>query len=236
MEGFVPTMKKFLPFLEELRRKLTVSAYVFIVSFVTGFFLSVPTLKYFVAFFNISGVTIAATSPFQFANIAVDIGFFFASFVTLPILIYQVFNFIFPGLTKKERSLLLLSIPICVGLFVIGFSYGFLILYYSFDLLAKINERIGIKNIWDIGLYLSQLFTTSSFLGILFQFPLVLTLLVRIGVCSSAMLRQKRRIAIFIVFIIVSLLPPTDGLSLIAMSLPLVALYEVTILVNNRKK
>jgi sec-independent protein translocase protein TatC len=119
-------------------------------------------------------------------------------------------------------------------LFVLGFSYGFAIMYYALVILAQINVNIGIQNIWDIGMFLSQIVLTSTLLGVLFQFPIVFTFIIRSGLVEVKFLREKRRIAVLIIFIFTSLLPPTDGLSLIAMALPLVLLYEVTILINSR--
>lgn len=234
MEGLVTTLKRFAPFLEELRKKLVISAGVFLAFFLGGFFSAAMILRKFVHFFKLEGVTIAATSPFQFADVAVDVGLFFALLITIPLFTYQIFTFMFPGLTKRERRSLLLSIPLSLALFGAGFLYGFLILYYSFELFANINTSIGIENFWDLGRYLSQLFLTSSLLGLLFQFPLAITLLCKLNVLNERTLREKRRVAILIVVVIVSLLPPTDGVSLLAMSVPLVLLYEATILANKR--
>lgn len=106
-------------------------------------------------------------------------------------------------------------------------------MYYALMILAEINIQVGIKNIWDVGMFLSQIILTSALLGALFQFPLLMTLLVRFGLLNIALLKEKRRISYFIIVVFVTLLPPTDGLSLLAMALPLVFLYEVTIFVNS---
>jgi sec-independent protein translocase protein TatC len=142
--------------------------------------------------------------------------------------------FLRPALTKREKGLFFSLVPVTFILFVLGFSYGFAIMYYALVILAQINVNIGIQNIWDIGMFLSQIVLTSTLLGVLFQFPIVFTFIIRSGLVEVKFLREKRRIAVLIIFIFTSLLPPTDGLSLIAMALPLVLLYEVTILINSR--
>ena len=81
---------------------------------------------------------------------------------------------------------------------------------------------------------MSQIIITATLLGVLFQFPIVVSYLIRMGLLDVAVLRSKRKIAVFIIFIFATLLPPTDGLSLIAMVLPLTLLYELTILANSR--
>lgn len=225
-------IKKFLPFIEELRQKLYWSAVIFAIVFVVGFFATGPVLKIFIKEFYIEGVTITTTSPFQLTDLAVNLGIFAALIVTIPIVIFQLYYFIFPGLNRKEKRILISSIPVCLVLFIFGFLFGASILFYAFKILAVLNESFGIKNIWTISSYLSEIFITSSLLGLLFEFPLVITGLVKLKIITVKMLKQKRRIAWFIVFIIVSILPPTDGLSLIAMAAPLVILYELTILIN----
>jgi sec-independent protein translocase protein TatC len=107
-------------------------------------------------------------------------------------------------------------------------------MYYALVILAKINISIGIQNVWDIGMFLSQIIMTSTLLGVLFQFPIVATFILKTEIITVDNLRDKRRVAVLIIFIFTSLLPPTDGLSLVAMALPLVLLYEVTIFVNSK--
>lgn len=225
-----------MPFLEDLRARLYRGVVLFFLFFFVGFLSAGPTLKKLLNFVHIDQVTIATSSPFQFIEVAMDVGFFVAIMVSVPYLIYSFYVFILPALTKSERRKLFKSIPVSIGLFIIGFFYGFFILNYSLETLAYINIRLGIANFWNISQFLSQMFVTSALLGLLFEFPLLLSLLVKLEVITPQFLKKNRRIAYFLIFALTALLPPTDGISLIAMSLPLVLLYEATILLNNNKK
>jgi sec-independent protein translocase protein TatC len=138
-------------------------------------------------------------------------------------------------LLPKERKIFVLSMPLGVLLFLIGFLYGCGMLYYGIKLIAQTNISLGVVNYWDINTFISQIVLTSSLLGLLFIFPLVITFLIRLGIISVNFLRSKRRHAIVVIFIIVSLLPPTDGLSLILMAAPLVLIFEFTVLFNRVK-
>ena len=235
MEEFNKKIEKFLPFLEDLRERLYRGVILFVIFFILGFFSTGIILKNVLEFVKIDGVTISTSSPFQFADIAMDMGFFLSIMVSVPYIIYSFYAFIVPALTRKEKIKLLKSIPISVGLFVVGFSYGFFILYYALGLLAALNASLGIANIWDISQFLSQIFITAALLGFVFEFPLVLTLFIKMGMINNQILKDKRRVAYFVILLLTSLLPPTDGISLLAMSLPLVLLYEATILINNKK-
>ena len=236
MEELKNFVAKFTPYLEDIRRRLYVTAFCFILAFAIGFFATRYILEIILNFFELNNVTIVTTSPFQFADLSIDIGIFLAFLISFPILIINIYSFISPAFNKKEKKIILVLAPCSLILFIAGFIYGFGIMYYALLILAEINISVGIKNIWDIGMFLSQIIMTASLLGALFQFPLIITLLIRMRILPVQYLRQKRRISYFIILVFVTLLPPTDGLSLLAMALPLVLLYEVTIFVNSKSK
>lgn len=236
MEKIKEFTARFTPYLEDIRKRLYFTAIIFIIFFIAGFFSTSHIIKYIIAFFDIKDVVIATTSPFQFADLSINIGLFCAFLVTLPIIIYNIFAFLKPALSGKEKKLFFSFVPLSVLLFVAGFAYGFVIMYYALIVLAQINIQIGIQNIWDVGMFLTQIILTSALLGALFQFPIVVTYIIRMRIFSVDSLRKKRRIAVFIIFIFTTLLPPTDGVSLLLMALPLILLYEVTIFVNSRMR
>lgn len=234
MEEFKKNIEKFLPFLEDLRVRLYRGVILFGVVFLGGFLSTEIILKKILDLVHVEQVTIATSSPFQFVEVAMDFGFFLAIIVSVPYIIYSFYAFIVPALTRSEKIRILRSIPLSAGLFIAGFFYGFFVLNYALGALASINVRLGIANFWNISQFLSQIFITSALLGLVFEFPLLLTLLIKLGIVTPQTLKNKRRIAYFLMLSLTSLLPPTDGISLIAMTLPLVLLYEMTILLNNK--
>ena len=235
MEELNKNIEKFLPYLEDLRGRLFRGVIIFAIFFVVGFFFTGAILKKILDLIHLDEVTIATSSPFQFIDVAMNFGFFVAIIICIPYIIYSFYIFIIPALTKTEQIKLLRSIPLSIGLFIFGFFYGFFILNYALGLLASINTNLGIANYWNIGQFLSQIFITSALLGLVFQFPLLLTILIKLRIISSETLKNHRRLAYFLMISLAALLPPTDILSLVAMVLPLVLLYEVTILLNNKK-
>jgi len=235
MENFKKNIEKFLPFLQDLQKRLYRGVILFVILFLGGFLSAGTILKKILELVHIDSVVISTSSPFQFTDIAMDVGFFLATIVSVPYIIYSFYGFILPALTRSEKIKVFKSIPLSVILFIVGFSYGFFILYYALGLLALINTSLGIANYWNIGQFLSQMLITSTLLGLVFEFPLLLSLLLKLGVATPQMLKKNRRIAYFLTLCMTALLPPTDGVSLIAMALPLVLLYEGTILLNNKK-
>jgi sec-independent protein translocase protein TatC len=221
--------------LEDLRGRLYYGVILFAIFFSGGFLSAGIILKKILKLVHIDQVVIATSSPFQFTDIAMDVGFFLALMVSAPYIIYSLYIFILPALTRSEKIKLFKSIPLSVGLFIVGFFYGVFILYHALGLLASINIRLGIANFWNIGQFLSQMLITSALLGLVFELPLLLSLLIKLGVTSPQSLKNNRRVAYFLTICLTALLPPTDGISLIMMALPLVLLYEGTILLNNKK-
>jgi len=152
--------------------------------------------------------------------------------VCMPLFIYYAYDFLKDGLNKKEKKLFFVLLPIGLLLFIVGFAYSFTILYFYLNSVSSINLAFGIKNIWDISSFLSQVILASFFLGLVFQFPIVLTFLIRVGLIKVDYLREKRFYAFALMFIFVGFLPPPDIFSTIFQALPLIVIYQMTIWAN----
>ena len=235
MNDFQKSIKKYGVYFEELRQRLVTLTKLFVLVFAVGFFTTSPAIRFMMKNLNIDGVTIVTTSPFQLIELAMSVGFFVACIITVPIFIYHLYSFLKSGLLPKERNLFILSLPVGFGLFLLGFFYGIGILYYGIKLIAKVNIGLGISNYWNISSFISQIVLTSSLLGLIFLFPIVINFLIRLNILNINFLRKKRKHAVVVIFLIVSLLPPTDGLSLILMAAPLLLIFELTVLFNRRK-
>ena len=224
---------EYYKYLDEIRQKLYELVIVFIACFLGGFFLTAPILKHVVSFFQIQGVTIVTNSPFQFLDLAMNTGLIIALIFCAPLFVFYVYNFLKDGFNKKEKKTFLILLPVALILFLMGFFYGFAILYFCLEAIAQVNINIGIQNLWDIDQYFSQIILTSVLLGFIFEYPIILTFLLKAKLIKVSFLKINRRYAIAAIFVFVSLLPPTDGLSLIVMSVPLILIYELTIFFNS---
>ena len=227
-------VEKYGPYLEDIRRRLYQTVLASVAAFVAGFMAMPFLLKAGIGLFSMDSVVLATTSPFQLVDLAMDTGFFFAVLCAVPLTLYHLYAFLHSGLVPGERRAFLFLIPLGLVLFVVGFLYGFAVLYYALGIIAGVNERLGVANLWDINRFVSQIALVSMLLGLVFQFPLVLVFLARMGVVSSQFLADKRRHATIVILLVSALLPPTDGLSFIVMAVPLIAMYEVTVFVTRR--
>ncbi|KND47042.1 MAG: sec-independent protein translocase protein TatC [Parcubacteria bacterium C7867-004] len=233
MEEIEVYIAKYGHYLEEIRKRIYRIVIVYIVAFLAGLFSTNLFVRFFITYLNVDNVTIVATSPFQLLDLAMSIGFFLATIVTIPFAIQQIYSFLSGGLLPHERRIFFTLIPLSVLLFLVGFTYGFGVMYYAVEVIAQVNVSFGITNLWNVSHFISQMLITAALLGMIFEFPIMLTLLIRIGLFPVSFLRRKRRIAMAAIFVFVALLPPTDGLSFMIMSLPLVGIYELTIVLNS---
>jgi sec-independent protein translocase protein TatC len=238
-EGFQKFIETYEPYLNDIWRRVYYTAIFFAIAFCVGFFSSGWIIEKFISSFHLNNVTIAVMSPFQLLDLGVDIGMFIATILTIPIVLWHLYTFLRPAVSKEEWKALRAIfglIPLSLFLFISGFAYGFFSLYWGLQALAELHVGMGLKNIWDIALFWSQLISTATLLGIIFQFPIVLKLLINFGIVKRQFLIEKRRVAYAIIIIGVSILPPTDGVSLIIMSAPLWIMYELTILLSRPVK
>ena len=235
MSDFQDYVARYGDYLEEIRKRLYRVVVVFVVVFIAGFFAGNFVIRQLLSFLRIKDVVIVATSPFQLIGLAADIGFFIAILVTLPFSIQQIYAFLRSGLRRRERMIFLKLIPLAIFLFLLGFIYGLVVLYYALEIIAAINVSLGVANLWNVSQFIAQIVLTASLLGVLFEFPLVLTFLIRIGVLKVSFLKAKRRHAVVVILILVALLAPVDAVTFIVMCIPLLAMYEITIRVNSSK-
>ena len=164
------------------------------------------------------------------------VAFFAAIFLGCPVLLMQIYKFIAPGLYKNEKKALLpylISTPI---LFLLG---GILVYYLVMPLAIKFFltfETVAEPGIIPIQLeakvneYLSLIMRLIFAFGISFQLPIILSLLARVGVVDSEYLKLRRKYVVVIIFAIAAILTPPDPITQIGLALPLLLLYELSIL------
>lgn len=225
-------MDKYSPFLKEVKKRLTKTIYVFIIATFAGFIFNEQILKFLVNFLSLQGVNIVFTSPFQFINLAIYSGLVTGLVVVFPFLIHQLLHFLKPALNKKEYKIIVNFIPISIVLFLIGFIFGAIIMKWQIEIFLAKSVSIGIGNILDISGLLTTVFLTAAIMGIGFQFPVLIFILMKVGIIKHQQLSKKRPWVYLGSFIFALLLPPDSILADIILSLPLIILFELTLIMN----
>jgi len=156
-----------------------------------------------------------------------------------PFLLFQLWKFIEPGLYPKERRELRGAAWGASLFFLVGVAFGYFFLTpLSLQFFANFEISERISNQFDIDKYFSMITMWSLGTGVLFELPVVIYYLSKLGVVTSDMLRKGRRIAVVVILIIAAFITPPDPFSQVLVSLPLFLLYELAIVLalNNERK
>jgi sec-independent protein translocase protein TatC len=191
-----------------------------------------------------AGITLQATAPLEQFFTNIKLSAFGAIILAFPIIAWQLYRFVAPGLYKKERNAFLPFLIASPVLFLIGASLVYYVML-PFVLWFSLSQQIvgdGVKVVLQtrVSEYLTLVTTLLLAFGLSFQLPVVLSLGGLAGLIDSKMLRTGRRYAIVAVFVLAAIVTPPDPISQITLAVPLCLLYEVSIwcvwLIERRRK
>ncbi|MEW6244343.1 MAG: twin-arginine translocase subunit TatC [Bacillota bacterium] len=213
--------------LSELRRRLIISAFaVFLGS--AGCFTFVATIR---TLFTLpaGNVQLVYLTPPEVLMTDIKVAFTAGILVASPVVLYQVWAFVVPGLKPGEKRLILPVVIASLVFFLLGvlFSY-FIVLPFTLRFFLGF-EMPGLAAMFSYSRYVSFAMVIIFSFGLIFQMPLVILLLGRLGIVTSKGLRRTRKFAILVVFIVAAVLTPPDIISQVLMAGPMIVLYELSI-------
>lgn len=152
-----------------------------------------------------------------------------------PVFLYQMWAFIEPGLYEEEKSKMRFVSLFATFFFMTGVAFGYLIItplalnfFSSFELSATISNE------FDITKYFSMITLWSLGAGLLFELPVVIFFLSKLGVVTPELLRSSRKYAVIIILVLAAFLTPPDPVTQVLMAIPLFGLYELSIWISGR--
>jgi sec-independent protein translocase protein TatC len=147
-----------------------------------------------------------------------------------PVIFYQFWIFVAPGLYKKEKRLLIPIVTLSTLFFVGGALFGYFVVFpYGFKFFLGFSSDT-IKALPSMREYLSFSAKLLLAFGLVFELPLIITFLARLGLVSVEFLKKNRKYALLLFFVGAAILTPPDVVTQIMMALPLMVLYEISIL------
>ena len=232
----------FVDHLTELRSRLVKSIIYLFIFFIICYFFSENIYNFLIAPYaeavknDESNKRMIFTALHETFITYLKVAFFAAMFITSPIILTQIWKFVAPGLYKNEKSALLPYLVATPVLFLLG---GMLVYYLimplaikfflSFETTAHVGN-LPIQLEAKVNEYLSLIMRLIFAFGISFQLPILLSLLARVGFVDSEYLKKRRKYVIVIIFAVAALLTPPDPITQIGLGIPLLILYELSIL------
>lgn len=224
----------------ELRRRLVFIVVFFLLAMIGSFFLAEPLIVYLQQTDEAASLELNAFRLTDPLKIYMQIAFIIACVITSPFVLYQLWAFISPGLYEKEKKITLAYIPVSVFLFLSGISFSYFVLFpFIVRFMNQLGDRMEINQVIGINEYFHFLLQITLPFGLLFQLPVIILFLTRLGIITPDFLSRVRKYAYFILLVIGALITPPDILSHMMVTLPLLLLYEVSIWISKlayRKK
>ena len=184
---------------------------------------------------NVKDIPLIATAPMEVFFTNLRIAMFGGVIVSFPVLAYQVYRFVGPGLYKRERMAFLPFLFAAPVLFVLGMCLVYfailpMVLWFSLNQQIVSGAGVMVQFMPKVSEFLELVETLMIAFGLCFQLPIVITLLGMTGIVTAKMLGSFRRYAILAIVVVAAIVTPPDPISQCLLSIPIVLLYEVSIL------
>lgn len=157
----------------------------------------------------------------------------FALVVASPVVIWQVWAFLAAGLYARERAVFYRYFPFMLALFTAGVLFGYYVaLPYSLGFLIRLMDPAQVNAIFSVGQFLNLLLALTASMGLVFQLPLVMVALQRVGLVTHRAFVKNWRLTVLIIFVAAAIFTPPEPVSMLLMSLPMLLLYGLGLLLT----
>lgn len=219
--------------IDELRKRLMVIVVFFVIALIGSFFIAKPLIHYLQYTEEAKSLTLNAFNVTDPIVIYLKVIVIVAAILISPVLLYQLWSFVSPGLHETERRVTLSYIPFGFLLFLGGLAFSYFILFpYIMKFTMALSQELEITQTLGINQYFNFLIQITIPFGLIFQMPILMLFLTRLGIIEPAFLVRIRKYAFFILFVIAAVITPPDLFSHLFVTLPLFLLYEFSIIIS----
>jgi len=224
-----PEMKEmtFLDHLDELRTRLIIMLVAVAVGTVACFFASKPVLVFVTTLSHVKLLALSPQTPFM---VLLKLSLIMGIAVAAPVILLQAWLFVAPGLYPHERKYIWPAVLAGVLLFIIGGGFALFVVPYTLRFFEQFGAGYIVFN-YDINKFVSFVGGFILAFGIVFQLPIVLFFLAKIGVVDYAFLAGNRKFAVILTLVVGAILTPADIFSMVVLAAPLYVLFEISLII-----
>lgn len=220
------------PHIADLRKRLTISSITVIVMFFVCFAFYEPILEWMMLPVKDAlptGSNMVAVEIQETFFTAMKVAFFAGFIVSLPVIFWQMWLFLAPGLYDHEKKLVIPFVFFATLMFLIGGAFAYyIVIPVGFDFLVAFGSKV-VTVLPSIGKYVGFFTKLMIGFGIAFELPVITFFLAKIGLVDDKMLKNFFKYAVVLIFILAAVLTPPDVISQVLMAAPLILLYGVSI-------
>jgi sec-independent protein translocase protein TatC len=217
----------------ELRKRIIYSLIVLVLGLVGGLFFAQPVFDYLVQAAPSKDLTLKVFSPWDAIGIYMKLAFLVSFIAAIPFTFYQLWSFVRPALGPREQTATLRYIPGALLMFLIGLAFSYFVVFpMAYQFTDNVAKSMGLEQMYGVTQYFTFLLNILLPISLLFELPLLILFLTRIGILNPQILKKMRRVAWFILIFIGVVVTPPDFISDSLVALPLIVLYEFSVLLS----
>ncbi len=178
---------------------------------------------------------LAQLGPIEYIVAWMKVALIFGLILASPVVFHQMWKFVGAGLYKKEKRVVMSYLPFTVGLFLAGASFAFFFMIpYALYFLARFSDPELVNQTYTIKAYFSFFFTVTLAMSLVFQLPILMLGVAKVGIMSASSMAKKRKAFILGAFIFGAVMTPPDPFTQIFMAVPIVLLFEIGLFLARR--
>jgi sec-independent protein translocase protein TatC len=218
-----------LEHLEELRRRIIVIALAVLATSVAGFFLAEPIIVLLRAPLPAQGAELIQFSVTEAFGVQMQLALTTGFALAMPVILYEIWAFVAPGLTRSERRLIWPLLGAAIVLFAAGLALGYLLIPVAINFLLGFSLP-DVQPLLGLSEYVGFITTFLLAFGLALEFPVVMYLLARLGILSYAFLSRRRRYAILVIALFAVVITPGDiVIGSATLAIIMYGLFEITL-------